>query len=121
MSHTGLLRASGQHAGEEIGLDAVLEGDGADTGVPHAATLIAFGEAVLGDDANRQALARQGVHDALGPEGLVDAAAIVASFNAVVKIADATGIPLEDFKSSATQDLREALGLERFNNNAGPA
>ncbi len=88
--------------------------------MPHAATLIEFGEAVLGDDANRQARARQSVYDVLGSEGLVDAAAIVASFNAVVKVADATGIPLEDFKEAATQDLRKALGLERFNNNAGP-
>jgi uncharacterized OsmC-like protein len=87
--------------------------------VPHAAALIEFGEAMLGNDKNRQAAARQGVYRALGPEGLVDAAAIVASFNAVVKIADATGIPLEDYKEAATQDLRAALGLERFNNNAG--
>lgn len=75
-----------------------------------------FGEAMLGDDAERRARAREDVHRALGPAGLVDAAAIVASFNAVVKIADATGIPLEDYKAAATQDLREALGLERFNN-----
>jgi hypothetical protein len=87
--------------------------------VPHAATLIEFGEAMLGNNENRQATARQSVYRALGPEGLVDAAAIVASFNAVVKIADATGIPLEDYKEAATQDLRESLGLERFNNNAG--
>lgn len=86
--------------------------------MPHAATLIEFGEAMLGDDKNRQSAARQSVYRALGPEGLVDAAAIVASFNAVVKIADATGIPLEDYKEAATQDLRAALGLERFNNNA---
>jgi hypothetical protein len=88
--------------------------------VPHAATLIEFGEAMLSNDTNRQAAARRGVCRALGPEGLVDAAAIVASFNAVVKIADATGIPLEDYKEAATKDLRAALGLERFNNNAGP-
>jgi hypothetical protein len=89
--------------------------------VPHAAALIEFGEAMLSDDQNRQAAARQSIYRALGPEGLVDAAAIVASFNAVVKIADATGIPLEDYKEVATQDLRAALGLERFNNNAAPA
>jgi hypothetical protein len=83
--------------------------------------LIEFGEAMLGSERNRQAAARQSVYRALGPEGLVDAAAIVASFNAVVKIADATGIPLEDYKEAATQDLRTALGLERLNNNAGPA
>ncbi len=89
--------------------------------MPHAATLIEFGEAILGAEADRKVRARKGVLDALGRDGLVDAAAIVASFNAVVKIADATGIPLEDYKAAATQDLREALGLEQFNNNLDAA
>jgi len=94
----------------------VLDGDGTAIAVPHAAELIEFGEAMLGGDEHRRTLARQGVYRALGAAGVVDAAAIVASFNAVVKIADATGIPLEDYKAAATQDLRDALGLERFNN-----
>ena len=51
---------------------------------------------------------------ALGAAALVDAAAIVASFNAVVKIADATGSPLEDYKAEATRDLRSALDLDRL-------
>jgi len=55
------------------------------------------------------------VYRALGAAALVDAAAIVASFNAVVKIADGTGIPLEEAKAAATADLRAALGLERLN------
>lgn len=83
--------------------------------MPHGATLIAFGEAMLQGDAAAQARARDAVYGALGAEGLVDAAAIVASFNAVVKVADGSGIPLEDFKAEATQDLRAELGLERFN------
>jgi hypothetical protein len=45
----------------------------------------------------------------------------VASFNAVVKLADGTGIPLEDFKAEATRDLRAEFGLERFNRDTGPA
>jgi len=68
----------------------------------------------------RQANAREDLYRLLGPAGLVDAAAIVASFNAVVKIADASGIPIEDWKAAATADLREALGLEQLNNNASP-
>jgi len=99
-------------------LDAVLSGDGGRVAVPQAAELIEFGEAVLSGDAKRQALAREAVYRALGPAALVDAAAIVASFNAVVKIADGTGIPLEDDKAAATRELRDALGLERFNKNA---
>ena len=94
---------------------AALEGSGAAAGVPCAAELIEFGEAMLRGDADRKSRAREAVYAALGPAGLVDAAAIVASFNAVVKLADGSGIPLEDFKAKATEDLREQLGLERLN------
>ncbi|MBT4489476.1 MAG: hypothetical protein HOC72_18185, partial [Rhodospirillaceae bacterium] len=41
----------------------------------------------------------------------VDACATVASFSAVVKIADGTGIPLEDYKEEATRDMREELSI----------
>ncbi len=91
---------------------------GADAGVPHGAMLVEFAEAMLGGDADRKARARRGLEGALGAAALVDAAALVASFSAVVKIADATGIPLEDYKEAATRDLRDQLGLERFNRNA---
>jgi len=101
-----------------VELDAALSGDGGRVAVPNAGELLEFGEAMLGEERDRQTLARETIYRRLGPAGLIDAAAIVASFNAVVKIADATGIPLEDDKAAATRDLREALGLERFNKNA---
>ena len=41
---------------------------------------------------------------------LIDAASERMANN-VVKIADATGIPLEDYKEAATRDLREQLGM----------
>jgi len=87
---------------------------GADAGVPHAAELVEFAEAMLSGDAARQARARREVRDGLGAAALVDAAALVASFSAVVKIADATGIPLEDYKEEATRDLRAELKLAPF-------
>lgn len=92
----------------------MLDGQAGASAVPHAAELIEFGEAVLGEDITRLDAARKALHLAMGPAALADAAAIVASFNAVVKIADGTGIPLEDFKAAATADLREALGLDRL-------
>ena len=70
---------------------------------------------MLRGDAQRRELARNALLDRLGAEALVDAAAIVASFNAVVKVADGSGIPLEDFKAEATEDLRAELGLEKLN------
>lgn len=101
----------------EVG--AALEGDGGAAGVPHGAVLVEFGEAMLGGDEARRAAARAAVLEALGTQGLVDAAAVVASFNAVVKLADGAGIPLEDFKAEATVELREELGLERLNHLSG--
>ena len=100
-------------------MGAVLEGDGAAIGVPHGVTLIEYGEAILRGDAQRRMRAREAVYRGLGAHALVDAAAIVASFNAVVKIADGSGIPLEDFKQKATADLRGELGLEKLNNGVG--
>ena len=83
--------------------------------MPHGALLVEFGEAVLGGDTTRSAAARRGVLESLGAGALVDAAAIIASFNSVVIIADGTGIPLEEAKAAATADLRSALGLEKLN------
>ena len=73
---------------------------------------------MLTGDTARRARAREAVYRDLGPAALVDAAAIVASFNSVVKIADGCGIPLEDFKAEATVDLRAELGLEKLNRDA---
>ena len=101
-------------------MGAALDGSGAESRVPQGALLLEFAEAALRGDDARQNDARAALYAALGAAALVDAAAIVASFNAVVKIADGTGIPLEDAKAAATEDLRTALGLERFNNRIEP-
>ena len=83
-----------------------------DGGVPHGRRLVAFAEAVLGEDALSRA--RAALSEAIGPAGLVDAAAVVGLFNAIDRVADATGIPLEAEKTEASADFRAALGLDRF-------
>jgi hypothetical protein len=82
--------------------------------VPHGRALIEFADAVLGDDDTVLAQARQAVLAALGPAELADAAAVVGLFNAIDRVADATGIPLEPEKAAASADFRTALGLDRF-------
>ena len=47
----------------------------------------------------------------MGDRALVDAAATVASYNSIVKVADATGIPLEPETAGKTADLRAELGI----------
>ena len=82
--------------------------------MPHGAVLTDFVEAVLSDDADKLVAARHAVRQSLGDAALVDICATVASFNAVVKIADGTGIPLEAVKEARTRDLREELGVDEF-------
>ena len=104
-----LLRESGAHYGETYALDGVT-GDG-DSGVRHGRLLLDFAEAVIGSTEGEIARARDALIPAVGAEGFVDAAGVVASFNAVVRIADATGIPVEDFKLERTVEERAALGI----------
>ena len=105
-----LLRESGEHYGERYSLDGVT-GDG-DGGVPHGRRLIDFAEAVVGGTDAELDRARGALIAAVGEAGLVDAAGVVASFNAVVRIADATGIPVEDFKLEKTVEERAELGVD---------
>ena len=82
--------------------------------MPHARVLIAFAEAILGNDPERLQRARDAVVAAVGEAGLVDAAAVAANFNAIDRVADATGVPLEDEKAAATEDFRAILGVNAF-------
>ena len=88
-----------------------LEGDG---GVAHGGRLVAFTEAVMrGSDAD-VARERRVLAGVLTAEQLVDVAAVIGSFNVVDRIADATGIPLDDMLDAPTAALRGELGLGRF-------
>ncbi len=105
-----LLRESGAHYGETYALNGVT-GSG-DSGVPHGRLLLDFAEAVIGGTKGEITGARDALIPAVDVEGFVDAAGVVASFNAVVRIADATGIPVEDFKLERTVEERAALGID---------
>jgi hypothetical protein len=39
---------------------------------------------------------------------------VAALFNAIDRVADATGIPLEDLKAEATADFRSTIGIDDF-------
>jgi hypothetical protein len=109
-----LLRASGSTHNRTYELATVTGAVEADGGVPHGRLLVEFAEAVLGEDDGVLARARDALAAALGPPGLVDAAGVVGLFNAIDRVADATGIPLEPEKAAASADFRAALGLDRF-------
>ena len=85
-----------------------------DGGIIHGQALMAFAEATLGDGNRALGDARRSLLEVLGPTALVDAAAVVGLFNAIDRVADATGTPLEGWKAEATSDVRAAIGIDDF-------
>jgi len=108
-----LLRASGQATDRQFSLSGVLA-DAATTGVDAAAELIAFADAAIAADPAALDHARTRVVSVLGEAAMIDAAAVIAGFNGITRIADATGIPLEPQKAEQTADFRAELNLDRL-------
>ena len=106
-----LLRGSGEHTGNAYDLTAIVRGGVADGGVAAGAALSAYADAFFAD-ATAFAAARERLEREVGEEASVDAAAVLAIFNAVVRIADATGIPLEEAKARMSVDIRKSLSLD---------
>ncbi len=107
-----LLRGSSEHTGAVYDY-AAIRGAG-DGGIADGAVLIEFAEAVLGGDDARLTRARDGLAGAMGRAAMIDGAAVVAIFESAVRIADATGIPLEDAKAAASVALRADLGIDAY-------
>lgn len=100
--------------GDEIDMNALIGKADGDGGIPHSALLARFADAAIGDDGDELAAARSELQNALGDEALVDSSAIVATFNAIVRVADSTGIPIDEARIEPTADLREQLGINDF-------
>lgn len=94
--------------GTVVDLLAVNDGS-VDSGVDCGAELLAFTNAVMSRDADAIETTRDVLATRLGPEGIVDTAAVIAMFNVVDRIADATGIPIDD---GFTRDMRYSIGAE---------
>jgi hypothetical protein len=84
------------------------------SGVEHGAILIGFAEAMVGEDDAALARARQAVIEVLSPEAMGDAAGVASNFERMVRIADSTGIPLDERMEVLSKEVRDQLHLERF-------
>jgi alkylhydroperoxidase family enzyme len=97
-----------------VDLAAVNGGRDDDGGVAHGRRLVAFTEAVMGSDDAALAGERRALRAVLDDDAFVDVAAVIGSFNVVDRIADATGIPLDDALRAAGTDVCRELDLARF-------
>ncbi len=101
-------------AGEEVDLEKVAgraEGEG---GVRHGDLLLALADAAMGDSVEDLDRVRLEISGQMGPEALGDAAAIVAIFWCNVRVADATGIPLDPVNSELRMETADVIGIQRF-------
>lgn len=110
-----LLRASSSEGDATLDLSVMTLGSSAgDGGVRHGALLMEFAEAVIGEDADALPVVRDRICTQLGGEAMIDAAGVIGLFNAIDRIADATGAPLEEAKAAASADVRESIGINDF-------
>jgi hypothetical protein len=110
-----MLSWSMQEKGAELDFDRVLgDMEDIDEGVPHGKTLARFAEAVLLGSENDLAQARDATIAALGGDSFVDAAGIVGTFERMTRLADCTGVPLDDLILDGSEDIREGLGVNDF-------
>jgi alcohol dehydrogenase class IV len=108
-----LLRESSRAKKEDYDL-TLLTGTEGDGNIPHGALLVAFTDAVVKYEDGEAARLRAEIRAQMGDDALVDASAIVAAFSGFDRLADSTGIPLEDAKAENSADFRAALGINAF-------
>jgi hypothetical protein len=96
-------------SGEPYSLEGVKSGGA--SGVTRGEELLAFAEAlVVGDDASLDR-ARRSLVEAMGAAAFVEAAGVAAQFNGIVRVADATGIPVDPGDEEASAAIQAELGI----------
>ncbi len=108
------LRASGRKSGNDYDLAAAVGRADGDGGVPGGQLLRDFADAIVSGDDGRLAPARAACRAAFGDDGMVDAAAVAAQFDAIDRVADATGMYLDDAVLDDTAEFRAALDIDAY-------
>lgn len=98
----------------DVDLDLVVDRDHVgEVGISCSAELLAFTNAAHCGAPDLTA-ARTTLVDKVGPKGLREAAATIAAFNGLVRVADGTGIQLDSGLNEFSVDDRERLGINEF-------
>lgn len=91
------------------GDETVAAGD-----IAHGKALMKFAEAIAVGREDVLVLAREQLLREAGAEVLVDAAGVAANFQRMVRIADATGIPLDATMAALSYGAINELELDKF-------
>ena len=108
-----MLRASAKQ--NELAVNLVAMTDRSqELGLEHGDVLLAFADAVIGNDVNALNQARADVVSAMGSGALVQAAAIAGNFSMNDTAANAIGIPMESMFLGDSEEYRAELGINDF-------
>ena len=110
-----MLSMSADLTGTDVDLQMINgDEDALAGGVRYAAELVPFSEALARRDEDALSAAREQLAARAGADVLVDTAAVAGNFQRMVRIADATGIPIDEGSIERTAAVRGELQLERF-------
>ena len=105
------LRVSGEQTGHKYQLDTIMDGNYKRSGLPNVNILNTFFESIIDRNEAGISIARPTITNELGERALVDVAATIAAYP---RMADSTGIPLEDVKKEITLEMRKELGWRHY-------
>ena len=97
-----MLRASSE---SQADLSSIVDDEPTGAGVDAGAELLAYTDAVLSASPSDILKYRSRLAERLGDAAMVDAAAVIANFQRMVRIADGTGIPLDGPVLMMTQNI----------------
>ena len=83
-------------------------------GIPGGQELLFFVDAVMTETPNDLEGAQSAIINVLGPESLVDAAAVLGNFEMMNRVAEGSGIPVSVQAIERLSDTIEKLGLNSF-------
>lgn len=112
-----LLRVSSQEADLEA---ALSPDDDAEPNVPAGVELRRFVRCLLATDDDDLRAARDALVTSIGPAGVSEAACVAAFFNALDRVADATGTELDAPARMAATTMLAGLGLEALEHEEEP-
>ncbi|MCE9622711.1 MAG: hypothetical protein K8R99_10230 [Actinomycetia bacterium] len=108
-----MLSWSSTESGSPADISVIADGEG-DAGVPHGAELVAFTEAVAGVDDAVLVVARAALVACAGETFMIDAAAVVANFEMMTRVADGTGARFAEAGAAQRAAMADKLHINDF-------
>lgn len=97
----------------KVDLQAVVDRE-TNPGVEHGDLIRELTETVIEMRWEDLKKVREEAVEIMGPTATVDALAVASGFNGITRVADATGIPIDNYEDDIGRQIRETTGINDF-------